>query len=92
MSAPPKLAGQNSAFAIVLIICAAGVGATAIEPSHWLRGVLIIAVGLAVGAVARVLLPESQLGLLAVRGRTIDALCLGGLAVLIVTVGVLIPH
>jgi hypothetical protein len=88
----PAPRGSNSAFLVVLVLCAAGAGSTAIAPSHWLRGVLIIGIGLGIGAVLRATLPQRYLGLLAVRSRVLDTLIMGALAVLIVTVGLLIPH
>lgn len=84
--------GANSAYVIVMVIVGSGVIATAVAPTHWLRGVLVIGAGIAIGAIARAVLPPSRAGLLAVRGRVFDVICLGALAVLIVTVGFLIPR
>lgn len=84
--------GAHVAYAAVVLIVGVGVAATAISPSHWLRGVLLIGVGLAGGAVARAMLPERRVGLLAVRTRAFDASCLAALAVLIIAVGFVIPH
>ncbi|QWF79498.1 DUF3017 domain-containing protein [Amycolatopsis sp. CA-230715] len=50
---------------------------------HWRQGVLIIGGALLVAAVLRVVLADSQAGLLAIRGKPVDALSYAGLGVLI---------
>ena len=83
---------RNWPFLLVVIIASIGIASTAIAPQHWLRGVMVCALGLGVGAALRIVLPGERVGLLAVRSKPIDVLCLATLAVLIVTVGVLLPH
>jgi len=39
---------------------------------YWRRGALVLAIGVAVAAVLRLMLPEERAGLLAVRSRGID--------------------
>jgi hypothetical protein len=82
----------NWPFLVVALLAAGGALSTVIAPQHWLRGVMISAVGLAVGAIERLTLPADRVGMLAVRGRSVDVLCLATLAVLIVTVAILLPH
>ncbi|MDR1999870.1 MAG: DUF3017 domain-containing protein [Frankiaceae bacterium] len=84
--------GANAAYVGVLLIVVSAVVATATTPGHWLRATLGLGAGVGIAAAARALLPARYAGLLAVRGRRFDAFCLGALAVLIVTVGLLIPR
>lgn len=88
----PPLVSGNAAFLATLILVAAGFAYTAIVPEHWLRGVLVSSGGFALGAALRLVLPEERAGMLKIRGRALDVLCFGAVAVLIVTVGVLLPH
>ena len=62
-------------FGLVLAVVAAGLAYLGLAPEHWLRGVFVIAVGLAVGGVARAVLPSASAGPLAVRGRVFDVAC-----------------
>jgi hypothetical protein len=91
VTAPPLVAG-NAPFLATLALVAAGFAYTAIVPEHWLRGVLIAAGGFLLGAALRLVLPDGRAGMLKIRGRALDVACFGGVAVLIVTVGVLLPH
>lgn len=91
MEVPPLVAG-NAPFLLTLAVVGAGFAYTAVVPEHWLRGVLVAAGGFLLGAALRLLLPEQRAGMLAIRGRALDAACFGGVAVLIVTVGVLLPR
>jgi predicted anti-sigma-YlaC factor YlaD len=82
---------RNLPIVLVLALGATGIGYSAAVPRHWLRGVLLLAVACGVAALCRLLLPSRQAGLLAVRGRVVDVLCYGGLAVAIVALGLALP-
>ena len=100
---PPRRAGSGSGsgfrtvdlrnlpIVIVLALGATGIAYAAAVPMHWLRGVLLLAVACGLAGVFRLLLPARQAGLLAVRGRLVDVLCYGGLAVAIVVLGLALP-
>jgi hypothetical protein len=82
---------RNLPIVLVLALGATGIGYAAAVPPHWLRGVLLLAVACGLAGVCRLLLPARQAGLLAVRGRLVDVLCYGGLAVAIVVLGLALP-
>jgi DUF3017 family protein len=77
----------NLAPLIVVVLGAIGLAYTAAFPKHWLRGVLILALAMAVGAAFRATLPARQAGLLAVRSRFVDVLCYLGAAGAMATLG-----
>lgn len=52
----------------VILIAAFGL----VIAGYWRRGALVLAIGVAVAAVLRLMLPEDRAGLLAVRSRGID--------------------
>lgn len=58
---------------------------------HFKRGSGLIAVSLLLGAVLRLLLPESRAGLLAVRSKALDVLALASLGVAIALVAYKVP-
>lgn len=82
---------RNLPMVLVLALGATGIAYSAAVPRHWLRGVLLLAVGCGLAGLFRLLLPARQAGLLAVRGRVVDVLCYGGLAIAIVTLGLALP-
>jgi hypothetical protein len=82
---------RNLPIVLVLALGATGIAYSAVVPPHWLRGVLLLAVACGLAGVFRLLLPARQAGLLAVRGRLVDVLCYGGLAVAIVVLGLALP-
>ena len=82
---------RNLPIVLVLALGATGIAYSAAVPTHWLRGVLLLAVACGIAGVLRLLLPARQAGLLAVRGRLVDVLCYEGLAVAIVVLGLALP-
>jgi anti-sigma-K factor RskA len=61
-----------------LLVVAAVVAAAlflAVEPGHWRRATLVMAIALLGGGAERLALPDSRAGLLAVRNRWLDAFC-----------------
>ena len=69
----PGLRGQKVYLAVMLVVAVGLVWAMA---QGWRVGLSLVAVGLALGAVARGCLPTSDVGLLAVRGRVVDTIML----------------
>jgi hypothetical protein len=82
---------RNLPLVLVLALGTTGIAYSAAVPRHWLRGVLLLAAACGLAGLCRLLLPARQAGLLAVRGRVVDVLCYGGLAVAIVTLGLALP-
>ena len=82
---------RNLPIVLVLALGATGIAYAAVVPTHWLRGVLLLAGACGLAGVFRLLLPARQAGLLAVRGRLVDVVCYGGLAVAIVVLGLALP-
>jgi hypothetical protein len=82
---------RNLPIVVVLALGATGICYAAAVPQHWLRGVLLLAGACGLAGVLRLLLPARQAGLLVVRGRVVDVLCYGGLAVAIIVLGLALP-
>ena len=76
--------GKHLPFVLVLVIAAAGIGLVFLY--HWRIGSGLIGGSLLVAAGLRALLPEKQLGLIAVRRKFTDILLYGAFGVLIVFV------
>ncbi|MFI9385074.1 DUF3017 domain-containing protein [Kutzneria sp. NPDC052558] len=76
--------GRHAPFVLVLAIAAAGI--LLIFLYHWRIGSGLIGGSLLFAAALRLLLPEKQLGLIALRRRFTDVLLYGGFGVLIVLV------
>lgn len=83
-----QIAGQWPLF-ITLVGVTAGVAVTA--SSHWKRGTAIIGAVFVMATLLRVLLPEKYVGLLGVRSRLVDGLCLGLLGAGILILAILVP-
>jgi len=79
---------RNLPLIVVLAVAGTGLGYAAAAPSHWLRGVLMLAVAMVLGGVLRLLLPARQAGLLAVRSRFVDVLCYAGSGIAIILLAV----
>jgi hypothetical protein len=63
------------------VLCGVAVGLAVVATNHFRRGSMLIAASVFIGALARLLLPESQVGLLAVRRRWLDVLLMTAAAV-----------
>jgi hypothetical protein len=55
-----------------LVLCGVAAGLAVVATNHFRRGSMLIAASVFIGALARLLLPESQVGMLAVRRRWLD--------------------
>jgi hypothetical protein len=54
------------------VLCGVAAGLAVVATNHFRRGSMLIAAAVFIGALARLLLPESQVGMLAVRRRWLD--------------------
>lgn len=75
----------------ILVLCGVAAGLFVLVSDHFKRGAVLIAAAVFFGAVVRLVLPESRVGMLAVRSRVIDVLILTTLAVGIAFVAVGVP-
>ena len=80
---------REGPFVLVLLIELVGITSVAIAPQHWLRAVGVMATGVLVAGVLRLVLSDEQAGMLRVRRRSFDVACywLLGLFAIIVAVG-----
>ncbi len=83
---------HNLPYIAVLVIAGAGLTYSSVEPQHWLRGVGVVGVAMALAAALRVALTDRQAGLLAVRRRPFDVCCYLLLAAGILGVAIVLPH
>jgi Protein of unknown function (DUF3017) len=74
---PRRLARLPYAF----VLCGVAAGLAVVATNHFRRGSMLIAAAVFIGALARLLLPESQVGMLAVRRRWLDVLLMTTAAV-----------
>jgi hypothetical protein len=63
------------------VLCGVAAGLAVVATNHFRRGSVLIAASVFIGALARLLLPESQVGMLAVRRRWLDVLLMTAAAV-----------
>ncbi len=83
----PRFDLRGAPAAAVLVLAGFGLTYAAVAPRHWLRGVLLMALAMAIAAVLRVALPTRQAGLLAVRSRLVDAVWYTGVSAAMVVLG-----
>jgi Protein of unknown function (DUF3017) len=63
------------------VLCGVAAGLAVVATNHFRRGSMLIAAAVFIGALARLMLPESQVGMLAVRRRWLDVLLMTAAAV-----------
>src|SRR5215470_16945625 len=92
-STPPPLRGGDrtqtrpavprwlSRLPYIFVLCGVAAGMAVVATNHFRRGSMLIAASVFIGALARLVLPESQVGLLAVRRRWLDVLMMAGAAI-----------
>ena len=78
---------RNGAAVTVLVLAGLGLAYVAVAPKHWLRGVLVMALAMALAAVLRMVLPARQAGLLVVRSRVLDVLWYAGISAAMLILG-----
>ncbi|MEV0404600.1 DUF3017 domain-containing protein [Actinoallomurus sp. NPDC050550] len=76
--AVPRWLGQ---LPYVFVLCGVAAGLAVVATNHFRRGSMLIAAAVFIGALARLVLPESQAGMLAVRPRWVDVLLMTAAAV-----------
>ncbi len=74
----PRWLGQ---LPYAFVLCGVGAGLAVVATNHFRRGSMLIAAAVFIGALARLVLPESQVGMLAVRRRWLDVLLMALAAV-----------
>lgn len=67
-------AGPQRHLPYALVLCGVAAGLGVVATGHFRRGSVLIAAAVFAGALARLLLPERLVGLLAVRRRWVDVL------------------
>ena len=67
----------------ILMLCGVAGGLAVVATGHFKKGSLVLGAAVLFGALVRLVLPESQVGLLATRKRAIDVVILVGFAVAI---------
>jgi hypothetical protein len=87
-----RRARAQAPFLTVLFLVAASFAYLALEPGHWRRGTVALAVAMMLGGVLRLSLPAARAGLLAVRGRWWDGLCYLALGGLILMMDIRLRH
>lgn len=90
---PPRpwwqlILGQWPLFVVLLGV---SIGLAWVGLSHWKRGSFTIGVAFVVGTLLRAFLPADRVGLLGVRRRLVDVVCLGLLGVGIVVLSLVVP-
>jgi Protein of unknown function (DUF3017) len=94
-AAPPAVRPsrwQPLTYAIVLAAVVAGFGWAWIGSHQVKAGMVVVSCAFLVAAVARLALPERQVGLLACRHRVIDVLTLACLGTCIITLALVLPN
>lgn len=80
----------HTALSVVLVIATAGF--IRVLQEHWREGTGLVGGALLVAGVARIVLPEDRIGLLAVRSQAVDVFCYLVFGLLIVILAATIPR
>jgi hypothetical protein len=75
----------------VLVLCGVAGSLPLYATSHFRKGSALLAAGVLFGALARLVLPESQVGMLSVRKKWLDVLTMTALAVAVAVVAWVVP-
>jgi hypothetical protein len=84
----PRWLGQLPYMCVLLGVAA---GLAVVATGHFKKGSALVSAVVLFGAVARLVLPENQIGLLASRKRAIDVVILVGFAIAIAVVAYVVP-
>lgn len=87
-----QVLSSNLPFVVVVGIVAAGILYSTVVPEHWLRGVVVTAIGVLIGGTCRLALSDRRAGLLRVRTRIFDAVCYFTLGGALILFGSLLPR
>jgi hypothetical protein len=63
---------------MIAVLAIAAIGMQRVLTQHWREGAVVLAAGLLVAAVLRMVLTPERVGLLAIRSRAVDVLCYVG--------------
>jgi Protein of unknown function (DUF3017) len=63
---------------MIAVLSITAIGMQRVLTQHWREGAVVLAVGLLVAAVLRMVLAPERVGLLAIRSRAVDVLCYVG--------------
>jgi hypothetical protein len=90
---PRRFPSTLGGLVYLLVVAASAIGLLIIAFGLWRRGVDLIGAALLVGALARVVLPENNAGMLRVRrSRWADVLMLGGVGTALIVLASVIPN
>ncbi|MFT3887401.1 MAG: DUF3017 domain-containing protein [Arachnia sp.] len=81
----------DSPWALTVSLLLVSVGVTFAALGHWRRAALMIAAGLVLGGVLRLVLSREAAGMLVVRGRWVDVTVMLGLGIATAVVAFLVP-
>lgn len=77
----------------LLVVANTALGLLVTTFGPWRRGVALVGIGLVVGALLRMLLPQREAGMLRVRhSRWVDVLMLGGVGAALIVLASVIPN
>ena len=76
----------------LVVLATTGVGIGIAWTGDWRLGVKWVGAALVLGAVARLVLPRKDAGMLAVRNRAVDAVLLSGVGVIMIFLSESIPN
>ncbi|HHU40247.1 MAG TPA: DUF3017 domain-containing protein [Propionibacterium sp.] len=76
---------------LFVVLVGVSIGLAWVGLTHWKRGSFTLGFAFAVGTLLRAFLPADKVGLLGVRRRWVDVVCLGLLAGGIITLSLVVP-
>jgi hypothetical protein len=76
---------------LLVVLAAAAAGLAVVASNHFKRGTVLFGAALVLGMFLRFVLPDSRIGLLKVRSKTLDVLTLGFLAFSTVLLAIVVP-
>jgi DUF3017 family protein len=81
---------MKSHIPLILVLAITAAGLIRIVMYHWREGTVLLGVALLVAGLLRALLPGDRIGMVAIRGRSVDVLLYGGLGLMILAVALTI--
>ncbi|MET0188012.1 MAG: DUF3017 domain-containing protein [Pseudonocardia sediminis] len=92
MSGHSLRARLSAHWPLLLVLALALIGMQRVLTEHWREGAALLGLATLVAAGLRVLLPPDRVGLLAIRGRTADALIYGGFGIAVLALALTITR
>ena len=87
----PFLAGVLRQLPLAAVLLAVGVGLLLVTTDHWRKGLVVMGLALVGAAALRLLVPVRHMGFLAVRGRPVDVLLMGGTGLVLTGIALAVP-